>query len=210
MSRLRGGSAGAARGAASFLTETISRVRNAGATGQLTVRADSAFYSKKVLATAVKFDVRFSITARQDRRVRAAIDAIDEDAWQPAALPVGRTRIRGGTARPSTRAKRPTAGRVRAEPAHLPAAGRATPCQRCGRGDRHHSRFCRVAPGDSEYATSAPSTRTHGASRDYRCRRDLRRLQLTRRWVEYLPVGEPPTWGALGSTSTSSRTSALG
>ncbi len=83
MSRLRGGSAGAARGASSFLTETVSRVRNAGATGQLTVRADSAFYSKKVLATAAKFDVRFSITARQDKRVRAAIDAIDESAWQP-------------------------------------------------------------------------------------------------------------------------------
>jgi hypothetical protein len=42
-SRLRGGAAGAARGAKSFLTETISRVRAAGATGQLTVRADSAF-----------------------------------------------------------------------------------------------------------------------------------------------------------------------
>jgi hypothetical protein len=83
MSRLRGGSAGAARGAASFLTETISRTRNAGASGQLTVRADSAFYSKAVLATAVKFDVRFSITARQDKRIRAAIDAISDDAWQP-------------------------------------------------------------------------------------------------------------------------------
>jgi hypothetical protein len=83
MSRLRGGSAGAARGASSFLTETISRVRNAGATGQLTVRADSAFYSKKVLATAAKFDVRFSVTARQDKRVRAAINAIPDDAWQP-------------------------------------------------------------------------------------------------------------------------------
>ena len=83
MSRLRGGSAGAARGASSFLTETVSRVRNAGATGQLTVRADSAFYAKKVLATAAKFDVSFSITARQDKRVRAAIDAIPESAWQP-------------------------------------------------------------------------------------------------------------------------------
>ena len=83
MSRLRGGSAGAARGAASFLTETISRTRNAGATGQLTVRADSAFYSKAMLATAAKFDVRFSVTARQDKRVRAAIEAIDEAAWQP-------------------------------------------------------------------------------------------------------------------------------
>ncbi len=83
MSRLRGGSAGAARGASSFLTETISRTRNAGAAGQPTVRADSAFYSKKVIATAAKFDVRFSITARQDKRVRAAIDAIPDHAWQP-------------------------------------------------------------------------------------------------------------------------------
>ncbi|GAC1535968.1 MAG: IS1380-like element ISMsm10 family transposase [Marmoricola sp.] len=83
MSRLRGGSAGAARGAASFLTETVSRVRGAGATGELTVRADSAFYSKSVIATAAKFDVRFSITARQDRKVRAAIEQIDEQAWQP-------------------------------------------------------------------------------------------------------------------------------
>jgi len=83
MCRLRGGSAGAARGAASFLTETFSRVRAAGATGQLTVRADSAFYSKTVIATAVKFGVRFSITARQDKRIRAAIEAIEESAWQP-------------------------------------------------------------------------------------------------------------------------------
>jgi hypothetical protein len=40
-------------------------------------------HSKKVLTTAAKFDVRFSITARQDKRVRAAIDAIPDDAWQP-------------------------------------------------------------------------------------------------------------------------------
>jgi hypothetical protein len=83
MSRLRGGSAGAARGAKSFLTETVSRVRHAGASGQLTVRADSAFYSKAVLATAAKLDVRFSITARQDKRIRAAIEGIDDSAWQP-------------------------------------------------------------------------------------------------------------------------------
>jgi hypothetical protein len=37
-SRLRGGSAGAARGAKSFLTETVSRVRDAGASGRLTIR----------------------------------------------------------------------------------------------------------------------------------------------------------------------------
>lgn len=82
-SRLRGGSAGAARGAKSFLTETVSRLRDAGATGPLTVRADSAFYSRAMLATAAKFDVRFSITARQDKRIKAAIAAIPESAWTP-------------------------------------------------------------------------------------------------------------------------------
>jgi hypothetical protein len=46
--RLRGGSVGAARGAKSFLTETVSRTRDAGGTGPLTVRADSAFYGLKV------------------------------------------------------------------------------------------------------------------------------------------------------------------
>lgn len=79
-SRLRGGSAGAARGAKSFLTETVSRPRNAGASGKLTVRADSAFHSKKMLTTARRLDVRFSVTARQDKRVRAAIEAIPANA----------------------------------------------------------------------------------------------------------------------------------
>lgn len=83
MCRLCGGSAGAARGAASFLTDAISRVRHAGATGELTLCADSAFYSKSVISTAVKFGVRSSITLRQDKRVRAAIAHIPEQAWRP-------------------------------------------------------------------------------------------------------------------------------
>lgn len=82
-SRLRGGNAGAARGARSFLTEAVSRVRHAGATGELMVRADSAFYSRAVLGTATQLDVRFSVTIRQDHKVRATIDAIPEDAWAP-------------------------------------------------------------------------------------------------------------------------------
>ena len=43
MARLRKGRANTARGAANFLRETISRVRYAGATGPLTMRADSGF-----------------------------------------------------------------------------------------------------------------------------------------------------------------------
>ena len=78
-SRLRGGSAGAARGAKSFLTETVSRVRGAGSTGRLTIRADSAFYSRAFLGTAVKLGVEFSVTARHSKKIRAAIEAIDDD-----------------------------------------------------------------------------------------------------------------------------------
>lgn len=60
MSRLRSGSVGDARGLASFLTGTISRVHGAGATGELTVRADTAFYSETMVATAVRFGVRLA------------------------------------------------------------------------------------------------------------------------------------------------------
>ncbi|MGV9349341.1 IS1380 family transposase [Streptomyces spiralis] len=81
--RLRGGNAGAARGAKSFLTETVSRVRHAGATGPLTVRADSAFYSQAVLLTVRTLDVRFSVTVREDLKIKTAIAAIPEEAWRP-------------------------------------------------------------------------------------------------------------------------------
>ena len=50
MSRLREGRANTARGAAHFLRETVGRVRHAGAKGQLTVRADSGFYTHAVVA----------------------------------------------------------------------------------------------------------------------------------------------------------------
>ena len=45
MARLREGRANTARGAAHFLRETLGRVRYGGARGQLTVRADSGFYT---------------------------------------------------------------------------------------------------------------------------------------------------------------------
>ena len=50
MARLREGRAITARGAAHFLRETVGRVRYCGARGQLTVRADSGFYTHAVVA----------------------------------------------------------------------------------------------------------------------------------------------------------------
>ena len=83
MARLREGRANTARGAAHFLREMIGRVRHAGASGELTVRADSGFYAHAVVAVCRKMDVRFSITIRQHRSVRRLIEAIPEAAWTP-------------------------------------------------------------------------------------------------------------------------------
>ena len=65
MARLREGRANTARGAAHFLRETVGRVRYCGARGQLTVRADSGFYTHAVVAVCRRMDVRFSIAIRQ-------------------------------------------------------------------------------------------------------------------------------------------------
>ena len=83
MARLRKGRANTARGAANFLRETISRVRYAGAKGQLTVRADSGFYTHPIVAVCRKMKVRFSITIRQHPSVRNLIEAIPETEWMP-------------------------------------------------------------------------------------------------------------------------------
>ena len=83
MARLREGRANTARGAAHFLRETIGRVRSAGASGELTVRADSGFYAHAVVAVCRTMGARFSITIRQHASLRRLIEAIPETAWTP-------------------------------------------------------------------------------------------------------------------------------
>ena len=83
MARLREGRANTARGAAHFLRETVGRVRYAGARGQLTVRADSGFYTHAIVAACRRMDVRFSITVRQSASLRSLIEAIPEQDWTP-------------------------------------------------------------------------------------------------------------------------------
>ena len=83
MARLREGRANTARGAAHFLREALGRVRYAGAKGQLTVRADSGFYTHAIVAICRKIDVRFSITVRQLQGLRSLIEAIPEEDWTP-------------------------------------------------------------------------------------------------------------------------------
>jgi len=83
MARLRGGNANSGRSAGHFLRETIGRVRAAGASGQLTVRADSGFYAHAVVAVCRTMTVRFSITIRQHASIRRLIEAVPDDAWTP-------------------------------------------------------------------------------------------------------------------------------
>jgi hypothetical protein len=45
------------------------------------LRADSGFWSAKVLAACRRHHIRFSITVRQTKTVAAAIAAIGEAAW---------------------------------------------------------------------------------------------------------------------------------
>ena len=94
MARLREGRANTARGAAHFLRETVGRVRYAGASGQLTMRADSGFYTHTVVAVCRKTKVRFSITIRQRASLRNLFEAIPPRR-------TGRPSLTGWTAPPT-------------------------------------------------------------------------------------------------------------
>jgi len=78
--RLRGGTANSARGAESFVAEAIT-------TGLLIARMDSAFYGGAPIAACRRAGVRFSVTARMDRKITKAIAAIPENAWTPIRYP---------------------------------------------------------------------------------------------------------------------------
>src|SRR5258706_2936467 len=81
-SRLRGGSANTARGAASLLAEAIGTARAAGCTGVIVARMDSGYYNAAVCQAIRRTGAYFSVTARLDAAGKAAIPAIPGDAWR--------------------------------------------------------------------------------------------------------------------------------
>ena len=86
MARLREGRANKARGAAHGLRVTGGRVRYAGARGQLTMRADSGFYTHALVSVCRKLHVHFSITIRQHSSLRSLTWAIPEADCAPFPL----------------------------------------------------------------------------------------------------------------------------
>jgi hypothetical protein len=85
--RLRKGSS--QRGTKRFVEELIARVRRAGAAGAVCLRADGGFWSHDLIDTLCRLNVGWSITVRINKTIRAAITAIDEDAWVPIVYPDG-------------------------------------------------------------------------------------------------------------------------
>jgi len=80
--RFRTGKANTQRGVIRFVDELVARVRAAGATGQILLRADSGFHNKVLRARLAAKGVLYSIGVRVTNRVDAAISEIAEDAWQ--------------------------------------------------------------------------------------------------------------------------------
>jgi Transposase DDE domain group 1 len=85
--RLRGGNAASARGAASLAARAIGTARDCGCTGTIVVRLDSAFYNAAVIGAVRRNGAHFSVTVPMNSSVRAAIAAIPETAWIPIRYP---------------------------------------------------------------------------------------------------------------------------
>jgi Transposase DDE domain group 1 len=80
--RLRKGSVNTQKAIRRFCEELIARVQRAGATGTKLLRADSGFWNTRVFEVLENAGWQYSIGVRMIKAVRAAVEAIDEDAWQ--------------------------------------------------------------------------------------------------------------------------------
>ena len=85
--QLRSGRAASGRAAARQVKQAIGTARACGACGTIMVRGDSAFGTKKVIATCVAEGVQFSLSVSRNKRITAALEAIDEAAWTPVHYP---------------------------------------------------------------------------------------------------------------------------
>jgi hypothetical protein len=85
--RLRGGNAASARGAASMAAQAIGTARDCGCAGTIIVRMDSASCNAAVLGAVCRGGARFSVTVPVNSSIRAAIAAIGEDAWTAIRYP---------------------------------------------------------------------------------------------------------------------------
>jgi hypothetical protein len=85
------GSAGANiashKGSGRLLTQAVTTSRRAGVTGQIMARADSAHFCHSFVAAAIRAKIWYSVTARMNKKIRAAIAAIPDHAWTAIQYP---------------------------------------------------------------------------------------------------------------------------
>jgi hypothetical protein len=79
--RNRKGKANTQRGAARFVDELLARVRRAGHSGQVVIRADSGFENHKLMRALDGQGVEFSIGVKQSQTIRALIALIPDTDW---------------------------------------------------------------------------------------------------------------------------------
>ena len=79
--RNRQGKANTQRGNPRFVDERLARVRRAGATGTILIRADTGFENHKLFTTLDARGVEFSIGVKQRTPIRALIDLIPDADW---------------------------------------------------------------------------------------------------------------------------------
>jgi hypothetical protein len=83
--RLRRGACGSPRGAERLVADalaTVKKLRTTGSPVKPLLRADSAFYGHPTVSAAIRAGADVSVTVRLDKRVKATIATIRDDAWQ--------------------------------------------------------------------------------------------------------------------------------
>ena len=129
--RLRKGQAASPRGVLRFADELIARVERAGASGVKLLRADSAFWNKKLIARLQAAGWQYSISVRLQFWVKDAVSLIPESDWITLEdYPEdGRGADRADDRRPATtrRAPHPTRRRTRPSCGPTGATSRSSP-----------------------------------------------------------------------------------
>ena len=85
--KLRRGNVSSHSGSARLLARALATARAAGVSCRVMVRADSAYFNHAFIATAVRAGAWFSVTARMNAKVKAAITAIPHDGWTAIKYP---------------------------------------------------------------------------------------------------------------------------
>ena len=70
-----------------MVTDAIRTARQAGASGEIVVRGDSAYGNSAVALACQRAGARFSLVLVKNSTVTTAIAAIPEDAWTPVHYP---------------------------------------------------------------------------------------------------------------------------